>query len=341
MSNMFPEVYDASVRYNPSRTGTTYNPLTGQMQDVAVAPADKAKADTTDVADVAADTGPSEYEKFLMAQAAEQTRLSRMNATETMKGLLEQYNLSSLYSKVVDYIKQGYDADAIMVLIRTTPEYKQRFPAMDALAAKGRAMSESDYIAYEKTAASLERRYGLPAGMLMNNVTGLLSNDVSATELNDRVMLAHAAAIQAPQDVRNTFSQYYNVDLGGMTAYFLDPQVATPLLEKQYASSVIGTEAYRQGIGIDPFSAENLYDLGISQEQARQGFGQVAQQQSLTSGPGDTATQKELIGANLTGDAAAKQAVDRAVGGRLGKFQGGGEMLQTNKGVTGLQSAAT
>lgn len=321
------------------------DPRTGDEWVAAVQadPIWKKAADNTDEEDTSGDnTGKaSEYENFLMLQAAEEKRLRTMNATETMRGLLESYNLSTLYTKVVDFIKRGYDADSIMILIRTTPEYKQRFPAMDALAAKGRAISEGEYIAYEKTAQGLERRYGLPQGMLMNNVSGLLTNEVSAAELNDRVMLASAAALQAPQEVRDTFSRYYNVDMGGMTAYFLDPAVATPLLEKQYASSIIGSEAYRQGIGIDPYSAENLVDLGISQSEARQGFGQVAQQAGLSTGAGDVVSQKELISANLTGNAEAQKAVERAVGGRLGKFQGGGEMLQTSKGVAGLGTAST
>lgn len=101
------------------------------------------------------------------------------NATKVMEGILAELNLGSLYTRVVDFIKEGYDPQAIQILIRTTPEYKNRFPAMDALAAKGRTISEADYIGYEKTAAGLERRYGLPDGMLMSNITTLLTNEVS------------------------------------------------------------------------------------------------------------------------------------------------------------------
>ena len=228
-----------------------------------------------------------------------------------------------------------------MILIRTTPEYKQRFPAMAALAAKGRAISESEYIAYESAASTLERRYGLPRGMLMGNVTNLLENEVSAAELNDRVLLASAASVQAPQDIRDQFKQYYGIDQGGLTAYFLDPEKAQPLLEKQYAAAVIGTEAARQGVGVDVYGAENLQMLGVSQEQAREGFGRVAGARDLTSGRGDIVTEKELIAGTLAGDQAAQQATQRAIGGRLGRFQGGGEFLQTQQGAVGLGTAAT
>lgn len=275
----------------------------------------------------------------LIDQANEQNR--QRNAINTMKGVLEQMGMMSLYERVVGFVKEGYEPEAVMVLIRTTPEYKTRFPAMDALAAKGRAISEAEYISYEQTASGLERRYGLPQGMLMSSVTQLLTNEVSASELNDRVILASAAAVQAPREVKDTFRQYYGIDDGGMTAYFLDPNKATPLLEKQYAASLIGTEATRQGVGIDVFGAENLQNLGITQEQARTGFGQVAGARGLTEGRGDIVTQETLIQGQVAGNEQAQKEIERAAQGRLGRFQGGGEFLQTQQGAIGLGSAAT
>lgn len=271
-------------------------------------------------------------------RAAEQAQRS-MSATETLRGILQSYGLNGLFTKVKEFIQQGYDPDAIMILIRTTPEYKQRFPAMDALAAKGRAISEGEYISYENTAASLERRYGLPQGMLMGNVTNLLTNEVSAAELNDRVILASSASIQAPQELKNQFQQYYGIDQGGLTAYFLDPAIATPLLEKQYASAIIGTEATRQGIGLDVYGAENLQSLGITQEAARQGFGTVAASKELETGRGDVVTQQELISGTLAGNEQARQGIERAAMGRIGRFQGGGSFAQTQQGVGGLGTA--
>lgn len=246
------------------------------------------------------------------------------NAIAAIKGMLDQYGLSSLYDKIVSYVKEGYDADTVMVLIRTTPEYKARFPAMEALQAKKRGISEAAYIQYEQLASGLERRYGLPENMLMSNVTKMLTNEVSASELNDRVELAASAAIQAPQDVRNMFQNYYNIGLGGQTAYFLDPDVAMPLLEKQFASAQIGTEAARQGIGINAYSAENLQSLGINQESARQGFSTVASEMGLTRGFGDVATQEELISGNLLQNEQARKSIERSRGAKIGAFQGGG-----------------
>ena len=276
---------------------------------------------------------PSDYEAM---RAADQ-----QNARATMRALLESYGMLSLANVVERYIQEGYDADAIMALIRTTPEYKQRFPAMEALARKGRAISEAAYIQYESTAAGLERRYGLPAGMLMGNVTKLLENEVSADELNTRVLLASSASIQAPPEIKQALQQYYSVDQGGLTAYFLDPTVATPLLEKQYATAQIGAQAIRQDVGLDVGLAENLQQLGVTEQQAAQGFAQVAALRDLTSGRGDVVTQRQQTQAILGSDAAAQRELERAVGGRLGRFQGGGEFLQQAGQNIGLTSAAT
>jgi hypothetical protein len=321
----------------PGVASTAFTPTPLNPQPALTAPKDTTPTDTTE------DTsgGMTDYERYLVASAANAESTRRQNATATMKALMEQYGLMSLYSKVVGYIQDGYDPEAISVLIRTTPEYKTRFPAMDALAAKGRTISEASYIEYESSAATLERRYGLPEGMLMTNVTKLITNEVSPSELNDRVLLASAASIQAPQEIKDMFKNFYNIDSGGLTAYFLDPDVATPLLEKQNASAIIGAEAAKQGIGIDVTSAENLQSIGITQNQAREGFGTVAGAQGLSTGAGDVVSQQDLIAATMGNNAEAKKTADRAAGGRLGRFQGGGEFLKTQQGAAGLGSAAT
>lgn len=304
----------------------------------------------TDGLDTSGDDGDGGYDAMAI-QRDQQAWEERMAAAATkreqdqtiaqVQAIFSTYGLNSLYTKIVDFVRQGYTGDTVSLLLRQTPEYKQRFPAMAALSAKNRAITEAEYINYESTSAALERRYGLPKDMLMGNVTTLLENEVSPAELNDRVMMASASSIQAPKELKDQFKQYYGIDEGGLTAYFLDPAIATPLLQKQVAASQIGTEAARQGIGIDAYGAENLQQLGIDQQAAREGFSNVAQQKGLSSGAGDIATQSDLIGAQFGANAEAKKNVERAAGGRLGRFQGGGEFLQTQKGAVGLGSAAT
>ena len=271
-------------------------------------------------------------------QAEERRRVQ--NAIEVVKSLMTQYNLTSLYDKMVGYIKDGYEPDAVMVLVRTTPEYKQRFPAMEALAQKGRAISEAEYIEYERRAAQLEQMYGLPSRMLQDNVTTLLTNEVSADELQDRVVLASAASVTAPQQLKDTLKNYYGVDAGGLAGYFLDPAIATPILERQFATAVIGSEALRQDVNIGKDIAQNLQELGVTQEQAREGFGQVRRFEGLTRGKGDQVSQQQLISGTFGQEGSARE-IERAQASRRARFEAGGQYVAEQGGVAALGAATT
>jgi hypothetical protein len=275
-----------------------------------------------------------EYE----AQARQAAQDSVITA---VSGMFNQYGLGSLYSKVVEYARSGYSGDAIAVMLRSTPEYKARFPAMDALATKGRAISEQAYIDYERTAGALEQRYGFPQGMVMESVTDLLTNEVSAAELNDRMQLASADSLNAPQDLKDTLSDYYNLDPEmALRAYYLDPDKALPILEKQSASARIGAWARRQGVtGIDVTQAEDLQGFGVTEQEAQAGFGKVKAQEGLSAGKGDVASKADLVAGNLKGTAAARDNIERAASSRVGRFQGGGGFVDSQKGVSGLGSS--
>jgi len=283
------------------------------------------------------------YDPFAAYSAAQdieyQQRINNVIAVVT--ALFKEYGLESLTSKVIDYARQGYDADAIGVMLRDTPEYKARFPAMATLMSKKRAISEAEYISYEKQAAALEKRYGLPGGLVQGAVTTLLENDVSASELQDRVVMASDAALQAPQELRDTFRNYYGIDSGALAGYFLDPALATPLLQKQYVSSQIGSEAMRQNVGIRVDVAENLQQLGITQDVAREGFSDVSRQMAFTGGRGDLVSQEQLIGGNLLQRQQDIQEIERVAQTRLGRFQSGGSYVQESGGVSGLRGSST
>jgi hypothetical protein len=210
------------------------------------------------------------------------------------------------------------------------------------LASKGRAISEAAYIEYERNAAQLEKAYGLPSGILGKSaITGLLTNEVSAKELENRVTMAAAGAYQAPQELKDTFLQYYGIDSGGLTAYFLDPEQALPLLNKQFVSAQIGAEAQMQDFAIASGMAESLQERGITQEAARQGFADVARQRGFMQGRGDVVTQEQLVEGTLLGEQEGVKAIERARKARTGAFQGGGAYVATQGGVSGLGSAAT
>ena len=292
-----------------------------------------------DDGDGGAGGGGAEFDP-MAAYYARMEQQQQQNVIAVVTALFKEYGLESLTPKIIEYVKAGYNSDAIGVLLRDTPEYKARFPAMATLMSKKRAISEAEYIAYERTAAQLEKQYGLPTGMVMGNVTRLLENEVSATELNDRIIMASSAAVTAPDDFKQTLEKYFNVGIGGLAGYFLDPAIAAPILEKQFQTAQIGTEAVRQGINLDIYGAQNLRDLGVTQEAARQGFQTVAQSAGLTAGRGDVVTQQQLISGTF-GNQQQQAEIERARAARTGRFAAGGEFVAERGGVTGLASATT
>ncbi len=302
-------------------------------------PAGPSDQDRADANAAARDKANRDWED---ARAAAAKKAEQDQAMAQIKAIFNTYGLSSLYTKIEQYVRKGYNADTVALMLRETPEYQKRFPAMKTLAGRGRAITEADYIGYEQGAAGLEQQYGLPKGMLMGNVTGLLENDVSVIELKDRVTLASAASISAPQELKDTLANYYNIGAGGLTAYWLDPKIAMPLLEKQYATAQIGAEALKQSVGLDLSIASELQGLGVTQDVARSGFADVAAQQGeFTGGVGDVVSKETLIRGNVGGNAAAQKDIQRVASSRVGRFQQGGEFVAEKSGTGGLASSST
>lgn len=287
------------------------------------------------------DTSAMDLQLQQQQQYERETR--QRQAMQAVKAAFAQYGLTSLYGKIEEYARLDYSADTIAIMLRETPEYKERFPAMAALSAKGRAISEASYIEYERTMAQLESGFGLPQGMLSSreNTAKFLTNELSAREVEERATKASASIYSLPKEYRDTMQRYYGIDSGGLTAYFLDPDIAAPLLEKQYVSAQIGMEAAQRNIEVGAQMAEDLYGRDVDRAQAASGFQRVSEMSNLALGRGDVATQSQQIGATFNLDAESKKAVERASKAKAGAFQQGGGYVAGQGGVSGLASSST
>jgi hypothetical protein len=291
-----------------------------------------------DPAVTAAKIAAEQRQKELEAQEQ-----ARKNMTEgAVKAAFDMYGLSSLFPLIQQYAQQGLTEDQIYLNLRGTDAYKARFPAMEQLSKDGRAITEAAYIDYERKAAQMEQMYGLPKGMVMGSITDLLVNDVSAMELQDRIVLASADSITAPEDLKRQIQDYYGIDgEEAMRAYYLDPDIALPILQKQSAAARIGVQAVRAGVnGVGRSLAEELQGLGVTEEAAGKGFQQVSYQSGLMAGRGDVASQDTLIGANLKGNAQDTNVVTRAATARKNRFAGGGGFETNKQGVAALGSSS-
>jgi hypothetical protein len=264
------------------------------------------------------------------------------DAQALLNGFFDNFGLSSLASWAWGLWQQGWSIDSIVAEMRTRPEYQARFPAMAALAKAGQAITEQQYIDYERTIGQLNQAAGLPAGMYdtRDDIAKLLINNVSPTEYKSRLDDYTAAVYQAPPEVRNILQQFYGVTDGQMAAFFMDPDKALPLIQKEYTAAQAGGAAQYTGYGqITQQQAESLAALGVSQSQLQSGFSNLANIRQVLNGlPGQNQpgiTTDQALAAQFQGNAEDQQLIENRQNELVNQFKQGGQVATTSKGAVG------
>jgi hypothetical protein len=216
------------------------------------------------------------------AQEVENARLQtqRTDWSEYLTQIFNSYGLGTLAPKIKEYIQQGFTPDTVTLKLQDTSEYQQRFAGNTARKKAGLpVLSPAEYLATETAYKQAMRTAGLPAGFYDNpdDFSNFIGVDVSPAELKERVDIAAQTIEGADPFFKQQLKQYYNVNDGDMVAYALDPSRALSLIQRQSQAVQFGAEAARQGITTSRSMAEQYAGLGVSQQQARQGFEQVAQ----------------------------------------------------------------
>ncbi len=260
-------------------------------------------------------------------------------AMSQIEELLRAYGLESLSKWAMDQIVSGQSSTQVIQSLREQPEYKQRFQAIEKRKQAGLpAMSESEVIEYEERARELMRFYGLPPGFYdsYTDFSDMIGSDVGLPELESRMTLARNAAESAPADLQRQLADMYGVDVGGLTSFYLDPDRALPILERQYVAAEITNRGNRfagRG-GFDMFGVEEAEDLvreGVDADAARQAFDTLEQGdellRDLPGAPGSGAWNKDDFMGFVRGDVAAQQRLARTsrerVAGHRGEGTGG------------------
>lgn len=197
-----------------------------------------------------------------------------------LKSLFNTFGLGSLAGKIYDFVKQGYGADTISLLLQDTKEYKTRFAANEARAKAGLpVLSPADYLSAEQSYRQILSSAGLPKGFYDNpaDFQSWLANDVSPTEIKSRVDMAVAAVGQANPAYKQALYNMYGISERDLTAYFLDTKRAEPILKKQAAAAAIGAAALRRGFAANALDLEGYATVGITADQAEQAYSQIAE----------------------------------------------------------------
>jgi hypothetical protein len=241
-------------------------------------------------------------------------------ASAIIKAQLEAWGIGTLYGDAVKILKQGLNADAVIAQLQDTAAYKQRFWYNEQRKKAGLAvLSPAEAVATEAQMRGILRQFGLPAGFYDSpqDVGNFIAKNISASELADRATAARDLWLNAPAETQAYWKAHYGASDGDAIAAILNPDKALPLIQRKLAAANIGGAAMRQGLTEGTARAEQLATLGVTPDQAQQGFGKVAQ---ITAGDGSIAnrfgqdfTQGEAENAVFLQDAEAlrkKQTLD-------------------------------
>lgn len=265
---------------------------------------------TTPIDSGAIAAGPGRTNRPAVDWAKNLTGASR-DAFLALTNLFGNYGLDSLAGKIFDYIKNGYSADTIAILLQETPEYKQRFAGNEERRKQGLpVLPPNEYLAVESSYRQILQTAGLPAGFYdqPSDFNQWIGRNVSPSEIQARVDLATQATVLANPDYRKALNMI-GISDNDLTAYFLDQKKALPYLTKAAATAAVGAGALAQGLSFDKQYAESLATQGVTAEQARQGYAQVAQElpelSKLGSIYGESYGQRESEQAVFEGQAGA------------------------------------
>lgn len=261
-----------------------------------------------------------QYDKLLTGQ--------NRDAFAALNSIFKSYGLGSLAGKVYDYVKQGYSGDTIQLLLQDTDEYKKRFAGNEIRKNAGLPVLPPDqYLALETSYKQIMQQAGMPPGFYDQNsdFNTWIGKNVSAAEIQSRVDLATQATILSNPAYRAALNQL-GIDNGHLTAYFLDPDKALPYLQKAAATAQVGAEAIKQNLTFDTAYAEQLATQGITADQARQGYQQIAGElntlTALAGVYGEDYNQRTSEQAVFEGNAGALQKQRRLLSQERGAFSG-------------------
>jgi hypothetical protein len=200
---------------------------------------------------------------------------------------LTRLGLSSLIGPLKSIFESGIsDGDSLRLALSQTPEYQTRFSANAKRIAAGlTALSPAEYLQLEDQYQNVMRNYGLPNTYYTKDSTGkqigfdeLLGGDVSATELEERLIAGQERVLKSNPEVLEALKKFYpDIKNGEILAYSLDPKNALKDIQRKVAAAEIGGAALAQGLATSATGAEELAGFGVTKLQAQQGFADVAQ----------------------------------------------------------------
>lgn len=205
------------------------------------------------------------------------------DAYQTFLNILSQYGFKGfgeIATEVRKMIVNGVtDYNVIELGLRQTDAWKVRFAGNEIRVREGlNALSVADYLATEDSYMQIMHQSGLPAGFYdePSDFADFIGKGVSPDELNSRVGIA-TDLMNRDDPAINDQLRRLGMSQGDILARWIDPDKALPILQRKYQTILIGAAAERAGVTAKLNYADHLASLGITEQQAAQGYGTVAE----------------------------------------------------------------
>ena len=233
-------------------------------------------------------TGPSLNDLLLQQNQKaidEAARRDRQSAYDILYNEFNKYGLGGLVEDIKYLLQSNVSPSQFSLELQNRPAYQARFAANKDRISKGlRALSPAEYIGLEDQYQNIMRTYGMPSTYYSKDDTGkqvgfekFLANDVSASELEDRIATAQQRVLNSNPEVLQALKQFYpDINNADILAYTLDPSNALTNIKRKVTAAEIGGAALAQGLQATGGTAESLAGLGITKSQAQQGYTEIA-----------------------------------------------------------------
>lgn len=267
------------------------------------------------------------------------------SATAILTRLVGAFGLPvSVVGKLKQFMVDGLSEEAIALEVRNTEEYKTRFPGMAMRRDNGfGSITEAEYMRNEDEYLALLRTHGLPERFYDDRMdfATLIAADVSPNEFGERVTLAELATKGADPNTKAELKRLFGVEETDLVAYYLDPELATNLIEERRALEAAGLSATAARIagvptGFDRETATALQREGVQRREIQQ---RLSPQVGLTTqalGETEEITVSDLATSEFGLDPEAAAKVERRREQRIAESGGTGGLLISGAGATGF-----
>lgn len=269
------------------------------------------------------------------AETAAAARLAeKTSAFDILRRSMKENGLEALADAAIDAIMKEETESGRLLALRSSDAYKLRFPANAQRIAKGlTALDEASYLAKEDAYQNLMREYGLPDTYYTKDATGkqpgfdqLIANDVSATELENRLITAQERVIRGAPQIAQALKEFYpEITNGDILAYALDPKNALKNIQSKVTTAEIGGAALQSGLTTNLTRAEELQKMGVDKAAAIEGYSAIG-----------AGLQRGSELASIYGESPYSQATAES---ELFKLSGAQEARKQRQKVTGLEKA--